>query len=412
MSADIATLSIGAELLLGQIADTNAAYIAQHLIRQGWRVGEMRTVDDTLEKIVRTIKELTATHRALIITGGLGPTKDDLTRSAIAKAAEVPLHERPELIEQIAARFRAMNHPMSDVNRVQALLPEGAACILNPQGTAPGIDMYIGGCRIFSMPGVPREMKGMLHDHVLPALGQGPEGIVRIRNLHCVGMGESSLGEALADLMQRGRNPDVGTRVKDSLITVRIVTQGATDEAARALEEADEAIIRERLGRVVYGTEEESLEQVIVTSLMEKKATLAIAESCTGGMISAMLTDIPGSSNVLMEGAVTYSNEAKINRLGIDKTLLLQHGAVSEPVARAMAEGIRTTASVDYGIGVTGIAGPGGGSDEKPVGLVHIAVAGPESTIHAACHFLADRHGNRQRAANRALAMLREMMLS
>ncbi|MFH0910801.1 MAG: competence/damage-inducible protein A [Planctomycetota bacterium] len=405
MSNSVALLSVGDEIVLGQILDTNSTHIAAALRALGRLVSEMRSVGDDLTAIAGAIAELASRHATLVITGGLGPTKDDLTRRALAQAAGVPLMENRELVRQIEARFASFKRPMTALNRVQALLPEGADGIPNALGTAPGISMSLGTCRVFALPGVPREMRPMLEAHVLPALGSNPAGKVVVRELHLWGLGESAVAERLGDFMERGRTPTVGTRVSDTIVTIRLVDQGPDAREAQRRVDRLEAEILGRLGAFVFGVDESTLPAALLQRLKDNSKTLAVAESCTGGLLSKLLTDVPGSSEVFQEGFVTYANAAKTGRLGVDKDFIHKHGAVSEAVARAMAEGVRRLAGTDFGIGITGIAGPGGGSLEKPSGLVHIAVADLAGTMHQEYCFASDREGNRVRAAYAALGM-------
>jgi nicotinamide-nucleotide amidase len=405
-SPSAALLSVGDEILLGQIADTNAAHIADQLWRRGWPVRQQRAVGDRLEDITAAVAELARGHRVLVLTGGLGPTADDLTRQALAAVAGVELVEDETALAQVRARFAAMGRPMSERNRVQGRMPAGAAVIENPVGTAPGIDLELDACRVFALPGVPGEMRRLLRDHVLPAVGPGPLGEVAVKELHLWGLGESAVGERLGDLMARGRQPEVGTRAQEGLITVRILAWSESREAAAALAAADEAVVRQRLADFLVAADGISLPQAVVDLLRREGLSLALAESCTGGLVGRRLTEVPGASEVLREGFIVYSNEAKRRRLAIPAELLEAHGAVSEPVARALAANVRRVAEADCGIGITGIAGPGGGTAEKPVGLVHVAVASPAGTVHRECRFALDREGNRVRAAMTALGLL------
>jgi nicotinamide-nucleotide amidase len=409
MPADAAAiLSVGTEILLGQITDTNAAWLADALAHEGWRVGEIRAVDDDLPRIVASVHELTSAHGVLILTGGLGPTADDLTRDALAQAAGVRLVEHPAALASVEERFRRMEREMSPANRVQALIPEGTKPLSNPIGTAPGIAMRLGECRCYALPGVPPEMRSMFNEEVLPALGEGPAGAASIRELHLWGIGESDAGSVIGDLMERHRSPDVGTRAHDGSLTVRILGRRTRDdESLEAVAERvrrDEETVRERLGKYIFGAGEESPASVLLDRLREKDLTLAVAESCTGGLLGAALTGVPGASDVFIEGFVTYTNAAKTARLGVPEALFASHGAVSEPAARAMARGARDAAKADLGIGITGVAGPGGGTEEKPVGLVHVAVCGPGGLEeHVRRVFPLDREGNRRRAVIMAM---------
>ncbi|MHC4870509.1 MAG: competence/damage-inducible protein A [Planctomycetota bacterium] len=407
---NISILSIGEELLLGQIVDTNSSFLASRLWEIGFALKEVRVVGDDLEKITTTIGQLADENDFLILTGGLGPTVDDLTRDALAGAAGVELTVSDEMLEEIKLRFKRINRPMADSNKRQALVPVGAKGISNKYGTAPGIDIEINDCRCFSMPGVPMEMKNMFENYVVPEIDSASRNNTLIKELKLFGVGESAVGEILCDLMKRGRNPVVGTRVKESVISVRIVASAENYSDAEKLICGDIEVIKGHLGKYVFGEDDDSLSSVAVKNLIEKNKTLALAESCTGGLISKLITDISGSSQVFKEGFVTYSNKSKIKNLGVCEDAINSFGAVSENVATQMAEGVRKASGVDYGIGVTGIAGPGGGTDGKPVGLIFIAVSSEEKTICRECRFSYDRESNRNRAANTALAMLLDII--
>jgi nicotinamide-nucleotide amidase len=365
-------------------------------------------VGDTLPDIVDAIKSLCIRNKILITTGGLGPTDDDLTRKALADAAGVELVMSDKAAEMVKERFKQINYPMAEKNLVQALIPKGSDVLYNPMGTAPGIHVQISGCDCYSFPGVPREMKPMLHQHVLSHLKN--ENYICIKEMKLWGFGESNIGSTLSDLMVRDRNPDVGTRVDDSVITVRVNVSAATSEEAEALAENDCKEIYSRLGQYIFGEGKDSLASAAINLLKNKNKTIATAESCTGGLLGKLITDISGSSAVFREGFITYCNEAKQKHLGVPEKLFAEHGAVSEPVARAMAEGVMQKTGADYGIGITGIAGPDGGTEQKPAGRVHIAVCSKEKTLHEEKNFASDRDGNRVRAANHALGMLIRML--
>ncbi|MHC4883647.1 MAG: competence/damage-inducible protein A [Planctomycetota bacterium] len=408
-----AILSCGNELLLGRIADTNAQWIASHLSAQGIEVDEICAVGDRLDGLCTTLKRLCEGHSLLIVTGGLGPTQDDLTRQALSNASGRPLVLSPELLKQVQARFESIQRPMAPINEVQAMIPKGAEGIPNPNGTAPGIALTVGETRIFALPGVPSEMKAMLADAVLPAITASesrPTAVLKSRELQLWGIGEGSIGTALNDLMVPGRQPSVGTMVNNMIITVRILASAESPEKADRLLDSDEKTIRERLGPHIFGGGGDSLSGAVVHELQKQGATLSLAESCTGGLIGKLITDIDGSSQVFPEGFVTYSNRAKQERLQVPGELLETHGAVSQEVAEAMAAGVRAAAGTDYGIGVTGIAGPGGGTEAKPVGLVHVAVHGPAGSLHIENRYAMGRDENRLRSANTALGLLLRML--
>jgi nicotinamide-nucleotide amidase len=371
------------------------------------------TVADDLEPIRRQIGMAAGDAEVVLITGGLGPTADDLTRNALAAAMSVDLVLQNEWVERIRAFFTSRGREMPESNTVQAMFPIGSEPIDNPCGTAPGVRARLGSSVVYAMPGVPREMREMFERSVRPELAARTGGAVLVATvLHCFGAGESDIGAKIADLMHRGRNPTVGTTAKQGVIGVRIHSRGRSAEEARELLEQTEAEIRGRLRWLIYGRDEETLALVVGRSLAQAGKTVCTAESCTGGLIAKMLTDVPGSSRYFLDSVVSYSNAAKTRLLGVPPGLIEQHGAVSEPVARAMADGCRRAGGSDYAISVTGIAGPDGGTVEKPVGLVYIGLAGTagcEVTRHLFGQFL-DRTDIRERVACTALNRLRRQL--
>lgn len=370
-------ISVGNELLGGQIVNTNAAYLGRRLLSIGTPTVSCYTVGDETDLIVEALGWAAGQADIVLITGGLGPTDDDVTRRGLAKFMGAELEFRDELLRQISEFFTRRNIKMSEKNKVQAYIPAGAEALANNVGTAPGIMAKYEGKLFVCLPGVPSEMKQMFAESVVGRLGQSGEGqVVVIRKLHCFGTGESVIAEKLGDLMRRGRNPVINCTVSGGIITLHIVATAKDKSGADEMIERDKSELREILGDLVYGEDEQTLAEVVGAKLRERKATLAVAESCTGGLIGKLLTDAAGSSDYFRCGWVTYSNEAKVRELGVDKGLIEKHGAVSEEVACAMAEGAREKGGTDFAIGVTGIAGPGGGTDQKPVGLVYIAVDG------------------------------------
>lgn len=401
-------LSLGNELVLGHTVDTNSNWLCRELAALGWDVIGVATFGDRTADIARAFGEAAARADAVLATGGLGPTEDDRTRHALAEALGEKLTEHPELVEQIAARFRRIGRPMTPINRVQAQLPESASGLANPCGTAPGIRCRLGGAEVFCMPGVPGEMREMFRVHVAPWLEERAAGAAReTRLLHAFGVGESVLGEQIRRFMVEGANPEVGTAVSEGVVTVRVSALAESRERVRGLVEPVAAEIASLLGADIFGRDGETLAEAAVKLLLERQATLALAESCTGGLIASMLVDVPGVSGALLESCVTYSNEAKAKRLGVPPALLEQHGAVSAEVARAMAEGSRISSGADYALAATGVAGPGGGTPEKPVGTVWIALADQAGSCYTCRTFASDRRGNRLRAAQTALDLLR-----
>ncbi len=402
-------LSCGDELTSGATLDTNSAWLSQHLADRGIEVLRHETVGDSEELIAESISRATGVAELLIITGGLGPTRDDLTRQALARAMGATLEEDPQSLQQIATWFTARDRVMTASNRMQALVPKGASAIENHCGTAPGLSAIVGRCQVYVLPGPPHEMIDMFTRSVCPHLATA--GLIARRVIHTFGAGESHIGEVLGDLMARGRNPRVGTTASGGLVSVRILAHGGRTEVAQALADADEQEVRTRLGDLVFGGDDETMALVLGRQLQAARQSVAVAESCTGGMIGEMLTAIAGSSEYFLGGVVAYANQAKTELLGVSKELLAAHGAVSEPVAQAMAEGARTRFRSDWALSVTGIAGPGGGSADKPVGLVYIGLAGPDgySMVHKSS-FPGSRQQIRLRAALAAMNHLRLAM--
>ena len=407
-------VSIGTELALGQTVDTNTAWLAEQLAALGIRPSRHVTVADDTDATRDVLLQAADACDVILVTGGLGPTADDLTRHALADAAGVPLELHEPSVEHIRARFVARGREMSSSNVVQAMIPSTGHAIHNTRGTAPGVQIELRGTPCYAMPGVPPEMRTMFERDIAPQLRQAAGGaIVLSRRLHTFGEGESVIGERIANLMTLGRNPHVGTSADLGVITIRINATADKPADARTLADETEHEIRERLGELVYGRDDETLESVIGNALRAAGRTLATAESCTGGMIGALLTDVPGSSDYYVGGTITYANSAKSGLAGVAPADIEQHGAVSDVVARAMASGVAQALGADYALSVTGIAGPSGGTAEKPVGLAFIGVHSPAGTVVHECRFGHDsaRLTIRTRAARTALNLLRLELL-
>ncbi len=408
-------MSIGTELVTGQTVEANSAWLSSRLTPLGVRVVEHATVGDEAEWIATAIRESLERADLVIATGGLGPTPDDLTREAIASAISAPLELSEEALNQIERFFVQWRREMPESNRRQAMIPHGCAVIANARGSAPGIAYRSGGKRLFALPGVPAEMMAMFEVAVDPELrGLSIETRTRSVRLQCFGISEAALGESLADLMARNRNPLMGTTASGAILTVTVLAHGRNAEEAQRLVEADAAEISRRLGRVVFGEGEDSLQAVVARMLRRAGRTIATAESCTGGLLAKRLTDTPGSSTYFLRGYITYSDRAKVELLDVGSQLVAAAGAVSDPVAKAMATGCRRASGADFALAVTGIAGPTGGAPpEKPVGLVYIALAdagGVESKRHLMGEHLS-RGEIRDRSCKWALNMLRLRLL-
>jgi nicotinamide-nucleotide amidase len=409
-------LSCGDELLFGHTVDTNSAWLAEQCTMLGWRIVGHRTAGDVTPDIISAFLDASARADVVILTGGLGPTLDDRTRQALAHAMGVGLHEDPEALAEIQAMFKRFNRPMAEANRVQALIPDGAERIVNPNGTAPGILATLQGARVFCMPGVPREMREMFKLSVAPELkgAAGAENMV-MRRLHLCGKGESDIGAAIRHLMGERSNPEVGTAVAEAIITVRLYAKGETMAEAEKIAGRAEEDIRQALGNEVFGADGETLAGCVIQLVKNEGGSLIAAESCTGGMLSSLIVDVPGSSAVFRQGVVAYSNRAKSDFLAVPPELIDSHGAVSREVAAAMAENQLRVCDLPrpvYSLAVTGVAGPDGGTPEKPVGTVWIAcsrldASGDGITRTMRYNTVTDRHGVRVRSANTALDLLR-----
>ncbi len=401
-------LSIGNELLSGRTVDANAAYIAGRLRTIGVPVVSVYGVADEEPAIRRMLGLAMSEADIVVATGGLGPTDDDLTRQAIADFLGVDLVLHEELLGGLQQFFERRGVEMPARNASQAYIPRGAAAMENPVGTAPGIRAQIDGKLLYALPGVPKEMEGMFEAVVLPELRQFAKGqAFAVRRLRCFGAGESRIAELIGEAMRRGRSSLVNCTTHAGVITLEIVAAAAEQGRAEEMAAGEEQSLRALLGNLVYGTGDQTLAEIVGENLARRGMTIAVAESCTGGLLAKLITDVPGSSRYFTCGWVTYGNEAKSRELEVPPETIDKYGAVSEQVAQAMAQGARRRAGADYAIGITGIAGPGGGTELKPVGLVYISVGSHNSTEISRHVFAFDRGSVRLRAAQTALNMLR-----
>jgi nicotinamide-nucleotide amidase len=409
-------LSIGDELVLGQTVDTNSAYLSAELVRMGIGTLYHQTVADDRAAIAEAIVLASKKVELVIITGGVGPTDDDLTRDALADAMGAPLVEHAGSVEAIRQMFTRRGRVMHDRNKLQALHPAGSEVIPNTCGTAPGIKARLNRATMYVTPGVPSEMFAMFRLAILPDIQKntsgggagGGRGVILTAKVNTFGAGESTVAEKLGDLMDRKRNPVVGTTVAGGVVSVRVRSEFAqVAEAQRAMDDTFSQIER-KLGPIVYGRDNDTLQHSVLHLLKERKQTLATAESCTGGLLGAMLTDIPGSSAAYLGGWVTYANHMKARELGVPAALLERHGAVSQEVVRAMAQGAIEQSGADWSLAITGIAGPDGGTAEKPVGTVWVGLGRKGAATDA---FRFDLGGEREiirdRSAKSALQLLR-----
>ena len=406
-------IAIGNEVLNGEIVNSNAAFIAARLSEEGWEVVRQTVVADAEAAIIAAFRSAESCASVVFVCGGLGPTRDDITSACAARFFGVERHLDEDVLAGIRAFFERVRYPMSENNRNQAMFPAGAIVIPNPIGTAPGFRMARGEKHFFFMPGVPREMKQMLEKEILPFLDTRlPAGTHHETVLMRVfGIGESRLDERLAHVTAGVEGVTLGFRADFPENLIRIVAQGRDRAEAEARLKRVREAVESELGELIVTEGTRRIEEVVGELLKARHLTIATAESCSGGLLAHRLTNVPGSSEYFERGVVTYSNHAKSSLLGVPDDLIASSGAVSEPVAARMAEGIRRVAEVDFGVGITGIAGPTGGTDEKPVGLVYIALADDSGTTVQRLNFPGERERVKNWCAAIALNMLRMRVL-
>ena len=399
-----AILSIGDELMLGQTQDTNARWLAGRLADRGVPCVQFRVVPDDLAAQAAALRELAAVAQVVIVTGGLGPTDDDLTREAlrVAMGDANPLVLDAPSLEALDRWFTHRGRSMPDINRRQAMRPSGAECLRNDFGTAPGLRGTVGVSTIVCLPGPPREMEPMFDQFVLPLL---PKQAMATGVVHAFGQGESFLAERLGDRMHRERNPLVGTTASGSVVSARVRGRDAAAEPAAM--QAELAAIEALWKPFAFGRGTTTLAGALGAALRERGLTMALAESCTGGLAGSLVTAESGSSAWFLGGLMTYANEAKRDLCGVPEALIAEHGAVSAPVAAALARGVRERLRADWSASITGVAGPNGGSDAKPVGTVYIGVSGPGFESVRRFKYPGERAIVRDRAAKTALVLLR-----
>ncbi len=405
-------IAIGSELLAPDRTDTNSLWLTEKLNSIGIEVKLKTIVGDDDARLEEAIRDATRRSKVVITTGGLGPTEDDITRKVAARALGRRLLLDETILAELRRRFLSFGHVMPERNSRQAMVIEKAEVLPNPNGSAPGMFIEHEGVAIILLPGPPREMRPMFENHVLPKLATraGSVKVVR-RLLRVAGLGESTVDEKIAPIYTQYENPQTTILFNQSEIEIHLTARGRTEADAEVLLDRLSGQLEERLGNAVFSYAGETMEEIVGLKLTLGGYTLAVAESCTGGLVAQRLTEVPGSSKYFIEGAVTYSNEAKTRTLGVEPALLLEHGAVSAEVAEAMAEGIRKRALTDFGLAVTGIAGPGGGSEEKPVGLVYIALADDVQTKYRKLMIPGDRQLIRWRASQAALDLLRRRLI-
>ena len=406
MDAEI--IAVGSELLTPQHTDTNSLYLTEKLNRLGILVRFKTIVGDSKEDMAAVLRSGLARSRLIVLTGGLGPTGDDVTREAVSEVLERPLREVPEVRQRIRDRFAQLGRSMPENNLRQALVPEGADWLENRNGTAPGIWIEHQEKIVVLLPGPPRELEPMFEVACMPRLARlAPGARIKTRVYKVVGLPESEVDQRIAPIYRGVQN--LATTILASLgsIEVHLRARAATEVDADALLAALGDQIELVLGDHVYSTRGESLEEVVGMYLVMRQKTVAVAESCTGGLLAERLTRVPGSSNYFLGGVICYSDELKTKLAGVPVAMLEEHGAVSKPVAQALAEGVRSRTGASMGVGITGIAGPSGGNDEKPVGLVFVALADERGTQVREFHFPGQRDRVRQWSSQMALEMMR-----
>ncbi|ARN57624.1 competence/damage-inducible protein A [Sedimentisphaera salicampi] len=403
-----ALISVGNELINGSCYDSNAEWLKSKLIDLSFELSLSIKLPDEQQCVAKALKYASEFSDVCIITGGLGPTKDDITREALSLFAGEPLVYRDDLYARIAEYFQKRGRTMSRVNSVQAYIPEGSEPLLNNQGTAPGIKITSDSFVLYSLPGVPSEMKAMFEEHIAPEIS-GKAFAFR-KTLKVFGLGESSAAELLGDMMNRGSNPEINCTVKEYVITLSFLARAGREDPEKLLHlSVDKA--KSLLGECVYADEDISLPEAVARKLLDSRKIVTTAESCTGGLIAKLLTDISGSSAYFQNGWITYSNEAKSRQLGVLSETLKQYGAVSEQTVSEMAENALKISEADFSISVSGIAGPSGGSEQKPVGTVYICVASKEKSVVRRLFYPGGRKACRLRTALTALDVLRREFL-
>ncbi len=406
-------VTVGDELLRGEIVDSNKSFLSERLLQLDLESTRHLTVADDPEAIAEVLRDAARRARVVLVSGGLGPTRDDITTEVAAKTFGRALLRDEAALAEIRGFFERLGREMSPNNAKQADFPEGADILPNPMGTAPGFMLDVEGSLLFFMPGVPRELYRMTDEEVLPRIRArlGGRGVVRAALLRTFGMGESTLDRHVDDLVRDDPDAQLGFRTQFPDNLLRVVVRAPDEAAAETKLAALVAQVRERLGELVIGDGAQELEQIVGAMLLERGVTLATAESCSGGLLASRLTDVPGSSAYLLAGLVTYSNASKIRDLGVPAALIEAHGAVSEEVARAMADGVRRLTGAAMGVATTGVAGPGGGSEDKPVGTVCIGLSDAAGTLAFRYQLMAERWRNKQMSSHLALDWIRRRLL-
>ncbi len=407
---NVSILAIGTELLMGTTLNTNSATLSALLNELGLNVLYHATVGDNPARIKDTLSDLLNKSDIVVTTGGLGPTQDDLTREMIAEVSGCSLEENHEIVEGIKAFFDRINRPMNENNKKQGCFPVGSTILKNNNGTAPGFITEFDNKMIIALPGPPHEMEPMFEESVSPYLMHKSNCVLVSKYLTLYGIGESSAESKIDDIVEKQTNPTIATYAKPGQVTIRVTAKASNEEQATVILKPTVDQIKERLGTYLISENHESLLEVVAKALIDRGLTISLAESCTGGLLASKLTNVSGISAVFHRGYVTYSNEAKVDLLGVSETTLNTYGAVSHETAREMAEGLKRVSKSDVCISITGIAGPNGGTEEKPVGLVYIGIAYKGDVEVVENKFRGNRSRVRHYTCLKALDMIRKKM--
>ena len=410
MDAEI--LAVGTELLMGQIANTNAQYISQRFNQLGINVFYHSVVGDNPARLKKSLELALSRADIVITTGGLGPTKDDLTKETIAEAFNRKMVFHEDVYERLQDFFKKLHKNMANNNNKQAYLPEDSIIVPNNKGTAPGCIIEENGKTVVMLPGPPNEMQPMFEETVFPYFKQKTNTIIESKMLRIFGIGESSLENMLEDIIDTQSNPTIAPYVKQGEVTLRVTAKCETKEKALELIDPEVEKIHSVIGDTLYSTDGKDLDEVTVNLLIKNNISIATAESCTGGLLSSTITNISGASAIFQGGYITYSNELKINELGVKRETIEKYGAVSSQTAKEMAMAAREKVGTDLGVSITGIAGPTGGTDEKPVGLVYVGLCDKNDCIVKELHLIGDRDRVRHVTCLHALDMVRRKVLS
>lgn len=405
-------IAVGTEILLGNIVNTNAAYLAEKCAGLGLSCYHQDVVGDNEERLCETIETALSRADILLLSGGLGPTQDDLTKEAAAKVLGKPLYLHEASRDAIRSFFEKRGLEITDNNWKQAMVPEGCIVVENPNGTAPGIIMAENGKHVILMPGPPNELVPMFETSIMPYLSKLQSCVIFSQTVKICGVGESKLETMIRDLIEKQTNPTIATYAKTGEVHLRVTARAEDEKAARKLVKPMVKELKGRFGSNIYTTDDAvTLEKAVVDLLLANHLTICTVESCTGGLLAARLINVPGVSEVFKAGYITYSNKAKRRLLGVKKNLLLKHGAVSEQVAKEMARGAALVSKADVTVSVTGIAGPGGGTEEKPVGLVYMGCSVCGRVTVKKCQFSGSRGKIRENTVSAALSLMRECIL-